>query len=301
MHYWVGITDRDWFENLRRINPEEVNFWQPSDRAPRRMEAGWPFLFKLHSPHNYIVGGGFFIRFTILPCFLAWDAFRENNGASSLAELVERIAGHRKAPQTPGTRIGCNLLTEPFFFEEEEWIPIPDDWPRHVQRGYTYNLSTETGNRLWQAVEERLVTKRQAATVQDSQFGKAYLARARLGQGTFRTLVTDAYHRRCAVTSERSLPALEAAHIKAFNAAGPNRTQNGLLLRADIHRLFDDGYVTVDPDLHFVVSQRLRDEFENGQAYYALADKLLVNLPDHPADRPGAEFLDWHNSEVYLG
>ena len=50
--------------------------------------------------------------------------------------------------------------------------------------------------------------------------GEAYLARARLGQGTFHTLVTDAYHRRRAVTGERSLPALEAAHIKAHAADG---------------------------------------------------------------------------------
>ena len=92
MHYWVGMTDRDWFETLRRLQPDEVNFWQPSQRAPRAMDAGWPFLFKLHSPQNFVVGGGFFVRFTKLPCFLAWDAFREKNGASSLVELVQRVA-----------------------------------------------------------------------------------------------------------------------------------------------------------------------------------------------------------------
>ena len=290
MRYWVGITDRDWFETLQQLHPEEVNFWQPSDRAPRKMEPGWPFLFKLHAPQNYVVGGGFFVRFTVLPCFLAWDAFRENNGASSLAELIERTSRYRKVPQMPGARIGCNLLTEPFFFEKEEWIPIPDDWPRHVQRGYTYDTSTETGSRMWQDVGERLAMRRQMATAREPQFGEAYLARARLGQGIFRTLVTDAYHRRCAVTAERSLPALEAAHIKSHAAAGPNQTQNGLLLRADIHRLFDDGYVTIDPDLRFVVSPRLRDEFENGRAYYALAGKTLVNLPGCQADQPGRSF-----------
>ena len=62
------------------------------------MNAGWPFLFKLHSPHNFVVGGGFFVRFTKLPCFLAWDAFREKNGASRLFELVQRVARYRKAP-----------------------------------------------------------------------------------------------------------------------------------------------------------------------------------------------------------
>ena len=126
MHYWVGITDRDWFENLRRLKPDEVNFWQPSARAPRKMDAGWPFLFKLHSPLNYVVGGGFFVRFTTLPCFLAWNAFREKNGASSLAELVQRVARYRKAPQTPGTAIGCNVLTDPFFFSKRmNGFPYP--------------------------------------------------------------------------------------------------------------------------------------------------------------------------------
>jgi hypothetical protein len=39
---------------------------------------------------------------------------------------------------------------------------------------------------------------------------------------------------------------------------------NGLLLRSDIHRLFDKGYVTVTPDHHFEVSRRLKDDFETG-------------------------------------
>ena len=265
------------------------------------MDAGWPFLFKLHSPRNFVVGGGFFVRFTKLPCFLAWDAFREKNGASSLVELVQRVARYRKAPQTPGTAIGCNVLTEPFFFAEDEWIPIPRDWASNIVRGRTYDTASDTGDALWQAVEDRLVTRQRAATVEEPRFGEAYLAKARLGQGAFRTLVTDAYRRRCAVTGERSLPALEAAHIRAHAAEGPNRTRNGLLLRADIHRLFDDGYVTVDPDLRFVVSPRLHEEFENGRVYYALDGRSLANVPDRLPDQPGREFLEWHNSEVYLG
>ena len=134
MRCWAGITDHDWIETLRRLQPDEVNFWQPSQRAPRAMDAGWSFLFKLHSPRNF-----------------------------------------------------------------------------------------------------------------------------------------------------------------------RRRTRNGLLLRADIHRLFDDGYVTVDPDLRFVVSPRLHEEFENGRVYYALDGRSLANVPDRLPDQPGREFLEWHNSEVYLG
>jgi hypothetical protein len=44
--------------------------------------------------------------------------------------------------------------------------------------------------------------------------------------------------------------------------------RNGVLLRSDLHRLFDFGYVTVMPDLHLEVSSRLRSDFENGRTYY---------------------------------
>jgi hypothetical protein len=45
MKIWVGVTDKDWFHFLSRINPDEVNFWQPSgSRMFRALQAGEPFL-----------------------------------------------------------------------------------------------------------------------------------------------------------------------------------------------------------------------------------------------------------------
>ena len=82
---------------------------------------------------------------------------------------------------------------------------------------------------------------------------------------------------------------------------GPDVASPVSRLRADIHRLFDDGYVTVDPDLRFVVSPRLHEEFEKGRVYHALDGRSLANVPDRLPDQPGREFLEWHNSEVYLG
>jgi putative restriction endonuclease len=301
VQFWVGITDGDWFDFLGARRPEEVNFWQPSATAPRTMSPGWPFLFKLHAPRNFVVGGGFFVRYTALPCFLAWEAFRENNGVRSLAELVASTARYRQSPQTPGTVIGCNVLADPFFFAEPDWIPIPPDWPRNVQRGYTYDTHDSHGRNLWSAVLRNLqkVDAATAETIESPRFGADYLAHARLGQGAFRVLVTDAYHRRCAVTGEKTLPALEAAHIQAHAAEGPNRIDNGLLLRADLHRLFDDGYVTVDPDLKLVVSRRVREEYENGREYYRYDGRPLANVPDAPGDRPSRAFLQWHNDVLF--
>lgn len=129
----------------------------------------------------------------------------------------------------------------------------------------------------------------------------SFLTRARLGQGAFRVLVTDAYTRRCAITGERTLPVLEAAHIKPFAKSGPNVTANGLLLRSDLHKLFDSGYLSIAPDLSVEVSRKIKEEFENGRDYYALHGRQLVIVPAINRERPSVEYLEWHNNNVYLG
>ena len=84
MRLWVGVTDRNWFEFLRARQPDEVNFWQPSARRRAAvLDAGAPFLFKPHAPRNFIVGGGFFVRYSALPARLAWEAFGANNGVAT--------------------------------------------------------------------------------------------------------------------------------------------------------------------------------------------------------------------------
>ncbi len=93
---------------------------------------------------------------------------------------------------------------------------------------------------------------------------------------------------------------LEAAHIKPYSKEGPHKIPNGLLLRADMHRLFDQGYLTVVPDLRLEVSGRLRDDYENGRSYYPHHGKKIT-LPVDPALQPGPDFLRWHNDNVYLG
>ena len=78
MKIWVGVTDKNWYEHLTKLAPDEVNFWQPSgSRNFRVLRPGEPFLFKLHSPDNFIVGGGYFVRFSAVPASLAWGAFEQ--------------------------------------------------------------------------------------------------------------------------------------------------------------------------------------------------------------------------------
>ena len=112
-------------------------------------------------------------------------------------------------------------------------------------------------------------------------------------------LVTESYGRRCAVTGERTLPVLQAAHIRPVAESGPNKISNGVLLRSDIHILFDGGYVTVTPDFRVEVSRRIHDEFDNGEEYYRLRGEMLNVLPERPSERPSREYLDWHSTNVF--
>ncbi len=307
MKIWIGVTDDDWFRYLAAHQPEEVNFWQPSgSREFKVLQPGEPFLFKLHSPNNYVVGGGFFVRYTRLPCSLAWEAFKINNGVASLQEFLVRIAKYRSRNKSNvhdiDPVIGCNVLANTIFFQEKDWIPIPNNWSPNIVQGKTYNTDEELGNQLWTEFQTRFRATAVVDEVQEEfpRYGLEYLARARLGQGAFRILVTDAYHRRCAVTGERTLPVLEAAHIKPYSESGPNFVRNGLLLRSDIHKLFDIGYVTISPDMRVIVSDKIKEEYENGREYYAHHGQRLVNLPEIANEQPSTEFLEWHNERVFI-
>ncbi len=99
---------------------------------------------------------------------------------------------------------------------------------------------------------------------------------------------------------KRVLPALEAGHIRPYAQGGGHEISNGLLLRRDLHSLFDAGYVTVTPEQRLEVSRRIREEFENGRAYYALHGGL-VQIPSRKELRPAREALAWHNENVFLG
>jgi len=304
---YVGVTDKGWYEHLRGLSAaDEVNFWRPSPGTFRALDPGGLFLFKLHYPENAVVGGGIFAHASVLPLSLAWDAFGVKNGVASLGAMIDRLASYRSDMRTlpvarrVGVEIGCLLIEQPFFFGEESWLTLPE-WQPTIVSGKGFSLDTEAGQALLREVQDRLRGMRPSLTLplELPRHGRPYVMQPRLGQGSFRVLVTDAYERRCAVTGERVLPVLEAAHIIPFADGGPNAVTNGLLLRSDLHTLFDRGYLAVTPDHNLAVSGRIREEWENGREYYAL-DGRAVRPPALDTDRPDPQALQWHLRERFV-
>lgn len=109
---------------------------------------------------------------------------------------------------------------------------------------------------------------------------------ARRGQSGFRAALIQAYQGRCAITACDALAALEGAHLRPYRGPKSNDVTNGLLLRADIHTLFDLRLLAADPESkHVVISKSLA-----GTQYEALSTRQLAD-PTAAWQRPSQETL----------
>jgi putative restriction endonuclease len=236
---------------------------------------------------------------------LAWDSFGEANGVTSIDEMRKRIGRYRHVEFAPNDNpnVGCIMLAETFFWPRELWIPSPPEFSLSNQVGMGFDAESGAGAVLWAAISERFAYQpaphiesatATLAALESNGYGKPQIVHPRLGQGSFRILVTDAYERRCVITGERTLPVLDTAHIMPFSICQRHELSNGILMRSDLHRLFDGGYLTIDPlDRTVVVSNRIRQEFENGKDYYRLQGER-IREPGNVAFRPLTENLEYH-------
>lgn len=237
----------------------------------------------------------------MLPLSVVWDTFGIKNGAATREEFEALIRPLTRDPHARDPEIGCSVLAEPFFWTDDTWIPNPVGWSSNIVQGRGYDTSEPDGAALWKSVTARLETSTSTLGTKQplAAYGAPTLINPRLGQGAFRVLVTDAYKRQCAITGEKTLPVLEAAHIVPFAQGGSHQISNGLLLRSDFHKLFDLGYVTIDREFHVKVSPRIREEWFNGKAYYRLDRQPLASLPDAADLQPRREYLEWHNKNIF--
>ncbi|WP_226346860.1 HNH endonuclease [Agilicoccus flavus] len=152
-------------------------------------------------------------------------------------------------------------------------------------------LFTEDVENLAASVEQEVAAAVDAS--KDSRERVMVAIRLRQGQPAFRRSLLRAYDERCAVTGFALPSLLEAAHIVPHSGVHTNRSDNGLLLRADIHTLFDLRLLTVVLNNGY----RVRCSPDLASTEYAGLDgRELAMIPREPADRPHAEHLIDHNS-----
>ena len=231
---------------------------------------------------------------------------RSANGAASLEQMRARIGRYRRAPIAPGENpeIGCVFIRDPRFFADDATAVPPPDFAANIVQGKGYDLAERSVDTYFGELLQRLLGVSVELDLAapwhrpGPVFGDPRFAPYRLGQQAFKAVVLDAYHRQCAITGTHIAPVLQAAHVRPVTEGGEHRLDNGLLLRSDVHTMFDLGYLGVDPKYRLVVSPRLREEFGNGEQFYAKACQV-IELPAHRADRPHREFLEWHLDEVF--
>ena len=309
---YIGQTDNSWFDFLYERQPfEEINFWKPSVQHFRVIEEGELFFFRLKSPRGVIGGYGTLVSSINAPIQLAWESLGEANGVASLDRMVQALAQYRGSQPTHAqSHIGCRILANPVFLDEHEWVEVPTGWANSIVSGKSYDAADPAVRHMIDLVETRRTFSdkfsegRREFEGLGSGVQVGYSApsevRRRLGQNSFRMRIASAYAFECALSGTRVLPALEAAHIVPFSVSRSHAVDNGILMRRDIHSVFDSGYITFNPDQTLRVSSQLKTVFNNGNEYRQLAGTKL-RAPNEAAMSPNREFLSWHRENKYVG
>ncbi|TWP38524.1 HNH endonuclease [Leekyejoonella antrihumi] len=312
MGAYVFPTDTEWAAFLRaRPDLDEVNFWLPSTVTFKALQAGERFLFKSKAKAGgRLIGGGLFSGHVTMRVSETWAIYGEGNGCDSPGQLLKRINLYRarnKQEPDPDPTIGCILLRDSFFVEPDDELPVPSTYPGSAVRGRGYSAD----NGEWSYIEEAFAQMLLSANVPilhpDSDAasfidgptrGEPRLFIPRVGQKGFKSLVLSSYHHRCAISGAKITPTLQAAHIRPVSEGGEHRVDNGMLLRSDVHILFDAGYLGIDDHHRLQVSPRLRSDFGNGDEFYSKSGEV-IDLPDRKVDRPDKDATMWHMDTIF--
>ena len=190
--------------------------------------------------------------------------------------------------------IGCIILTDTVLFDEEdffapavyglEFAPQIVMYKTFEGRGIPYTPRT-----LNVQAQFRLVTT--------GQGGRKHVpVKDRKGQPAFRQKVLTAYGNQCAITATRITEVLQAAHIQPYVNEDSNHVQNGLCLRADIHALFDEGLIALNPDYSIIVSERVTAASKE----YRKLNGRSLRLPSDPNLHPSKAAIDYHRANIFV-
>ena len=294
----VAPTDINWFQQLRTegVHGDVINFWTPTPWNISRLNKDDRLYFMLKSPIRKIGGFGKFVEYKNMRAQEAWKKYGRDNGVENLGQLISRTdlykSKHTKNKLVSNPEIGCILLKDPEFYDDENFKSdksIGINFPKQVVkikyfRKKEKEIFKETELKIDKSFD--LIDSNKAKRKQLTQ-------KERKGQAAFRRNILNIYENSCAITGIKQKEVLEAAHIQGYVNEESNHIQNGICLRVDIHKLFDNGLISINGDYRVVVSSMLKS------TEYEKINGKKIKLPNNKTHYPSANALENHNNLVF--
>ncbi|MFN4247516.1 MAG: HNH endonuclease [Flavipsychrobacter sp.] len=286
----ISPTNDKWFQYLKENNYNSfINFWTPTPWNIKQLADSDKLYFLLKSPIRKIGGYGEFHSYINLSVHDAWVKFGQRNGCSNKADLISRIQTYleKNSSQHKGKTIdaethiiGCIILKNCQFWEADDYIIHSEyniDFAEQIVKIKYFNTYNPFD------IEQNQQSNYQIVSEPKEEYKT--LTNSRKGQSSFKGKILKSYNNRCCISGESCPELLEAAHIQQYLNSSSNHIQNGLLLRVDLHRLFDCGLLLIDPDYRVKISSILKDS-----SYYKY-DGITISIPDNPAHHPSKASL----------
>jgi putative restriction endonuclease len=294
----IATTDLSWFEHVRSGHMgRTVNFWTPTPWGVKGLHTGDRLYFMLKAPIRKVAGFGSFTRYVDMTASEAWAAYGLGNGVDSLLGLVRKIESFAEKRSkgyvsTENPLIGCIELSDVVTLDDADFI-TPDQvglsFPNQVVKLKYFSGVDPIAAHL--GITEGLIAR--FVLIQGEPSRKPTLRKDRKHQSAFRQEILANYDHRCCITSERVVELLEAAHIQPYIDERSNHPQNGLCLRVDLHRLFDEGLISLTSRNTVAVSDHLA-----GTSYAGL-EGAPVSPPVDVLMKPSPEALGFHRTSVF--
>ncbi|SMC95081.1 HNH endonuclease [Pedobacter nyackensis] len=286
----ISPTDNNWFYYLKKNNfNSTVNFWTPTPWNIKGLNKGDKFFFMLKAPIRLIGGFGEFVEYKNLTAEQAWIEFGFRNGRDSKQNFIDSIQKYidsnskkfgKKTINANTYTIGCIILQNCQFWENEEFKQLDKDKIKFSSQIVKLKYFDDALNMLDPSslIERFHPLKGQRENLFTQVNG-------RIGQERFKSAVLKAYNHRCCISGDPTPELLEASHIQSYLNINSNHIQNGILLRIDLHRLFDNGLLYIDEEYTIHISSVLKNDY-----YYSFCGKK-INLPTNSKDYPSVEAL----------
>ena len=232
------------------------------------------------------------------PIMQSWYAKSDSSPTSHIPQIDRRL---QERTSRNSTTVGSEPRREPFLFDktsDAKWYLTQDGW-KYVIDEIIPKLGSEIEEKygLSEKLSQDPTLPDLFAFNESDESGLNYhlvsrIIKQRRGQPDFRRKLLSAYGGVCSVTGSNATEALEAAHITPVAQRGSMAISNGILMRADVHTLFDLGLLTINPDtMRVELSESLRD------TDYAYLHDKKITLPKLELNSPSSSELSNHYSK----